>query len=174
MVQAKSPGMIPVERIAAQIYLIRGEHVMLDSDPAELYGVSTGRLNEQVTRNDSRFPEDFMFRLTEEEHDALRSQIAILKTGRGQHRKYLTRVFTEQGVAMLSAVLRSQQAIDVSLAIIRTLVRLRRILTANEELAKKVAQHDEEIGIWFEHIQHLLEPGDALDKRKIGFRSTGK
>ncbi|MDA1312894.1 MAG: ORF6N domain-containing protein [Acidobacteria bacterium] len=145
MAKAKSAGIIPIERIAAQIYLIRGEQVMLDSDLAALYGVSTGRLNEQVTRNEIRFPEDFMFRLTRKEYEALRSQIATLKTGRGQHRKYTSRVFTEHGVAMLSAVLRSQQAIDVSLAIVRAFVRLREMLATNEELASKVAQHDQEM-----------------------------
>lgn len=167
MAKAKPLDLIPVERIAAQIYVIRGESVMLDSNLAKLYGVSTGRLNEQVTRNVTRFPEDFMFRLSEEEYDALRSQIATLKTGRGQHRKYLPRVFTEHGVAMLSAVLRSQQAIDVSLAIVRTFVRLRRMLATNDELARKVAQHDQEIGILF--IQELLETPEQPKPRRIGF-----
>ena len=88
MAQKPSQSVIPIERIATQIYLIRGEQVMLDSDLAALYGVSTSRLNEQVTRNKNRFPEDFMFRLTREEYDGLRSQIATLKTGRGQHTKY--------------------------------------------------------------------------------------
>ena len=143
---------------------------MLDADLAELYGVSTGRLNEQVSRNRKRFPEDFMFRLTSDEYDALRSQIATLKTGRGQHRKYLPRVFTEHGVAMLSAVLRSQQAVEVSLAVVRTFVRLRQVLATNEELARKVAQHDHEIAILFDHIQHLLEPGESPTKHPIGFR----
>jgi hypothetical protein len=170
MAKAKFGNVIPIERIAARIYLMRGEQVMLDSDLAALYSVPTGRLNEQVTRNQNRFPEDFMFRLTQKEHDALRSQIATLKTGRGQHRKYLPRVFTEHGVAMLSAVLRTQQAVDISLAIVRTFVKLRRMLATNEELARKVSQHDHEIAILFEHVQHLLEPEDPKVKRPIGFR----
>src|ERR1022692_4732119 len=104
---ARPHSVIPVERIASRIYLIRGEKVMLDSDLAELYGVTTSRLNEQFKRNLDRVPEDFAFQLSREEFDALRSQIATLKTaGRGQHRKYLPYVFTEQGVAMLSSVLK--------------------------------------------------------------------
>ena len=91
MAKAKSQSVIPIERIASRIYLIRGLKVMLDSDLAELYGVTTGRVNEQVSRNRDRFPEDFMFRLTQEEYNALRSQIATLKSGRGQHRKSLAR-----------------------------------------------------------------------------------
>ena len=170
MAKKTSASVIPIERVARQIYLIRGEQVILDSGLAALYGVSTGRLNEQVTRNKSRFPEDFMFRLTRDEYDDLRSQIAILETGRGQHRKYLPRAFTEHGVAMLSAVLRSQQAVDVSLAIVRAFVKLRRMLATNEELARKVAQHDQEIAVLFEHVQQLLEPPEPGRKHSIGFR----
>jgi stage V sporulation protein SpoVS len=113
---SKAQTVIPVERIAASIYLIRGEKVMLDSDLAELYGVTTGALNQAVSRNKERFPAHFMFQLSKEEYDLLRSQIVTLDTqGRGKHRKYLPYVFTEQGVAMLSAVLRSKQAIEISI-----------------------------------------------------------
>ena len=112
-------SLIPAERIERAIILIRGQKVLLDSDLAGLYGVSTKRLNEQVRRNRSRFPEDFMFRLTAEEAESLRSQIATLKTGRGQHRKYVPHAFTEQGVAMLSSVLNSERAIEVNIAIMR-------------------------------------------------------
>src|SRR6188768_2178425 len=94
--------------IESRIFTIRGTQVMLDSHLAELYSVETGRLNEQVKRNIGRFPKEFMFQLTEIEYESLRSQIAILKSTRGQHRKYLPYVFSEQGVAMLSAVLRSE------------------------------------------------------------------
>jgi hypothetical protein len=170
---ASPEDIVPVERIAAQIFVIRGESVLLDSDLAELYEIATGNLNRAVSRNVRRFPEDFCFRLSDDEYDALIFQPGRSNTGRGGRRK-LPWVFTEHGVAMLSSVLRSDRAADVNVAIMRTFVRLRRILTANEELERKVAQHDEGIGILFEHIQHLLEPGDALDKRKIGFRSTGK
>lgn len=122
MAKAKPEDLIPVERIAARIYVIRGQSVMLDADPAELYGVSTGRLNEQVKRNTRRFPGDFAFQLTSDEFDALISQIAISKSGRGGRRK-LPWAFTEQGVAMLSSVLSSDRAADVNVAIMRTFVR---------------------------------------------------
>src|SRR5687767_8316194 len=113
---------IPAERIEQKIYLIRGHKVMLDSDLALLYGVPTKRLNEQVTRNRDRFPEDFMFRLTADEAESLRSQIATSNEGRGG-RRYLPQVFTEQGVAMLSSVLRSDHAVQVNIAIMRAFVK---------------------------------------------------
>jgi hypothetical protein len=118
MAKAKPEDVIPIERIASRIYLIRGEKVMLDSHLAELYGVETKALNQAVTRNSERFPEDFSFRLTWEEYEALRSQIVTLDFGgRGQHRKYPPRAFSEQGVAMLSSVLRSKRAAEVNVAI---------------------------------------------------------
>ncbi|MBI3311998.1 MAG: ORF6N domain-containing protein [Candidatus Omnitrophica bacterium] len=107
------------EQIQSRILLIRGYKVMLDSDLAELYGVSTKRLNEQVRRNPNRFPPDFMFQLAPEEANSLRSQFATLKAGRGRHRKYLAYVFTEQGIAMLSSVLNSERAIQVNVTIMR-------------------------------------------------------
>ena len=171
MAKAKSRSVIPIERIAAQIYLIRGQSVMLDADLASLYGVETKNLNKAVSRNQDRFPDDFMFHLTTEEWDALRFQIGTSNTGRGG-RRYAPRVFTEQGVAMLSSVLRSKRAASVNVAIMRTFVRMRRMLATNQELARKVAQHDEEIGILFEHIQGLLEPPDPPKKQPIGFRVT--
>lgn len=167
MGKAKSAGIIPIERIATWIYVIRGEQVMLDADLAELYGVPTKRLNEQVSRNLNRFPDDFMFRLTPEAFANLESQIA---TSRWGGRRSPPRVFTEHGVAMLSAVLRSRQAVDVSLAIVRAFVTLRRVLATNEELARRVAQHDEEIALLFENIQRLLEPPDSPTRQAIGFR----
>ncbi len=166
---AKVDSVITIERIAAQIYVIRGEQVMLDSDLAELYGVPTKRLNEQVSRNLDRFPEDFMFQLTRDEFANLKSQIATSSWG---GRRTAPRAFTEHGVAMLSAVLRSPQAVQVSLAVVRTFVRLRRVLLTNEDLARKVAQHDEEIGVLFEHIQALLGPPDTPEKPRIGFRAA--
>lgn len=117
--------------------MIRGQKVMLDFDLAELYGVSTGRLNERVSRNKKRFPEDFMFRLTKEETESLRSQFATSNVGRGG-RRYLPQAFTEQGVAMLSSVLNSEQAIEVNISIMRAFVRLRQMLETNEELNRKV------------------------------------
>jgi hypothetical protein len=163
---AKPAPIIPVERIASRIYRIRGENVMLDADLAELYGVPTKRLNEQVTRNLERFPPDFLFELTAEEFDDLRSQIATSSWG---GRRYLPRAFTEQGVAMLSSVLRSKPAVQVNVAIVRTFVRLRRLLHANEQLARKVAEHDQQIAVLFEHVRTLLEPSEPPDKPRIGF-----
>ena len=131
MANAKSRSVIPIERIAAQIYLIRGQSVMLDADLASLYGVETKNLNKAVSRNQDRFPDDFMFHLTTEEWDALRFQIGTSNTGRGG-RRYAPRVFTEQGVAMLSSVLRSKRAASVNVAIMRTFVRMRRMLTTTK------------------------------------------
>jgi hypothetical protein len=129
---------LSVQVIERRIYLIRRQKVMVDFDLAELYGVPTKRLNQQVTRNKKRFPKDFMFRLTRHEAESLRSQIATSNIGRGG-RRYLPCVFTEQGVAMLSSVLSSEQAIDVNIAIMRAFVRLRQILETNEELNRKFA-----------------------------------
>jgi phage regulator Rha-like protein len=127
-----SSEIAPVPLIESRILLIRGEKVLLDSDLAELYGVPTKVFNQAVKRNRRRFPDDFMFRLTLQEArevESLRSQTVTLK--RGQHRKYSPFVFTEQGIAMLSSVLNSERAILVNIAIIRTFVRLRRILVLN-------------------------------------------
>jgi hypothetical protein len=112
-------SMIPVERIERSIYLVRGQKVMLDMDLAKLYEVPTKRLNEQVRRNERRFPVDFMFQLTVQEIESLRSQFATLKPGRGKHRKYRPYAFTEQGVAMLSSVLNSDRAVQVNIEIMR-------------------------------------------------------
>lgn len=172
MVRAKTPaktnvGIIPVERIASRIYLIREQRVMLDADLAELYGVLTKNLNLAVRRNERRFPEDFMFQLTTEETEALRLQIAASNTGRGG-RRYLPFVFTEQGVAMLSSVLKSDRAADVNVAVMRTFVRLRHVLATNEDLARKVERHDRQIAVLVEHVQKLLAPA-PVKKRPIGF-----
>ena len=111
---------------------------MLDADLAGLYGVETKRLNEQVRRNVERFPEDFMFQLSAEEYDALRSQIATLKPGRGQHRKYLPYAFTEHGALMAANVLNSRRAVEASVYVIRAFIRLRVVLATNAELLKKL------------------------------------
>jgi ORF6N domain-containing protein len=151
-------------RVEGLIYEVRGRRVMLDSDLAALYGVETRELNQAIRRNLQRFPEDFMFQLTDVEFDSLRSQIVILKTGRGTHRKYLPRVFTEQGVAMLSGVLKSPRAIRVNIEIMRAFVRLREALVNNRELGEKlveleqkVAIHDESIRGIFDAIRRLIE-----------------
>jgi phage regulator Rha-like protein len=166
--------LIPVESIASRIYLIRGMKVMLDHDLAELYGVETKRLKEQVRRNISRFPEDFMFGLSEGEEALLRSQIATLE-GKGKHSKYLSMAFTEQGVAMLSSVLKSKRAIDVNIAIMRAFVKMREILVTNKEFSEKLkimeeqlAEHGEQFHVVFEAIKQLLTE-EEKPKQKIGF-----
>jgi phage regulator Rha-like protein len=163
-----SPGFI--ER---RIYLIRKQKVMLDSDLAELYGVTTKRLNEQVRRNLKRFLADFMFELNTEETSFLRSQFATLKTGRGQHRKYLPYVFTEQGVSMLSTVLNSDRAIQVNIAIMRTFVQLREILATHKDLAQKLEalekKYDRQFKVVFDAIRQLMGPEEPPKQQRIGF-----
>jgi ORF6N domain len=165
---AKGRSIIPIERIASRIYLIRGEKVMLDSDLAKLYGVATKNLNKAVGRNLKRFPEDFMFRLTKEEAHSLRFQIGTSNEGRGG-RRYLPYAFTEQGVAMLSSVLGSDRAADVNVAIMRTFVKLRQILATHKDLARKVEEHDRQIAVLFDTVRKLLSPPDPPKKHPIGF-----
>ncbi len=171
-----APGsIIPIERIQRAIYLVRQEKVMLDRDLALLYGVTTGNLNKAVKRNLDRFPADFMFQLSAEEAEALRFQSGSLK--RGQHSKYLPYAFTEQGVAMLSSVLRSQRAVQVNVAIMRAFVQLRRVLGSHAELARKLAElekriagQDDAIRSLFEAIRQLMNPAlPNRPQREIGF-----
>ena len=169
--------LIPLEKIERSILVIRDQKVLLDSTLAELYGVPTKRLNEQIHRNPKRFPPDFMFQLTQEEYQVLRSQFATLETGRGRHRKYLPFVFTEQGVAMLSSVLNSERAIKVNVEIMRAFVRLRAMVSSHKVLAKrlgeleqKVGTHDSAIKSLFEAIYEMMNP-PASEKRKIGFNA---
>ena len=149
----KQSSLIPVERIEKAIHLIRGERVMLDRDLAELYGVPTKVFNQAVKRHKERFPSDFMFQLTKEEAVSirLRSQSVTLK--RGQHLKYLPYAFTEQGVAMLSSVLRSPGAVQVNIAIMRTFIQLRRLMDSNRDLARKIEtmekKYDERFAVVF-------------------------
>ena len=173
----KMKSLIPIENVESRIYIIRGQKVMLDRDLAELYGVPTKRLNEQVKRNRTRFPPDFMFKLTVDEALASRSQIATLK--QGQNIKYAPLVFTEQGVAMLSTVLNSERAVQVNIAIMRAFVRLRRLLSSNKELAAKLAELERkvaglgsQVGGIFEAIRQLMNPPEpkAVPPRRIGFR----
>jgi hypothetical protein len=165
--------LVPIELIARKIYLIRSIKVMLDSDLAELYGVETRSLIQAVKRNIERFPSDFMLQLTKEEFDSLRSQIVISK-GKGG-RRYLPYVFSEQGVAMLSSVLKSKRAIEVNVAIMRAFVKLRETLATHKELSRKLSDlerkmgnHDEQIQAIFEAIRQLMAPPDTRTK-KIGF-----
>lgn len=166
-------SLVPVERIEKAILSIRGEKVMLDSDLAELYGVETKALNQAVKRNATRFPADFMFQLTQEEHDdlvRLRSQIVTLK--RGEHRKYLPYAFTEHGALMLANVLNSERAAQTSVMVVRAFVRLRQMLASNAELARKLAalenKYDAQFKIVFDAIRQLMSPPEPK-RREIGF-----
>lgn len=170
---ASEPWLVPAERIAKAILLIRGKKVMLDADLASLYGVDTRVLVQAVKRNLDRFPEDFMFQLSKEEVDFLRSQIVTLKRGRGQHSKYLPYAFTEQGVAMLSSVLRSPRAIQVNIEIMRAFVRLRQMLASHAELARKLdaleQKYDAQFKAVFDAIRQLMAPPEPK-RRPMGFR----
>jgi ORF6N domain len=126
------------QRISLSIAALRGQRVILDSDLAALYGAETKRFNEQVKRNGARFPADFMFQLSAEESDSLRSQIATLKTGRGKHRKYLPYVFTEHGAIMAAMVLNSPRAVEVSVYVVRAFVRLREAAMLHKDLAERL------------------------------------
>ena len=134
----KTNAIVPLERIESRILLIRGHKVMLDSDLAELYVVTTKRLNEQVKRNRQRFPADFMFQLTSDEATNLRSRIATSKQGRGG-RRYRPYAFTEHGAIMAASVLNSHRAIEVSIYVVRAFVKLREMLRTHKELARKLA-----------------------------------
>lgn len=166
---------LPPEVIESKILWIRGKKVMLDQSLADLYQVPTKALNQAVRRNFTRFPDDFMFQLTQEEaEEFLRSQSVTLK--RGQHFKYLPYVFTENGVAMLSSVLNSERAIMVNIQIMRTFTRLREILSSHEELKQKLARmerkYDSQFKVVFDAIRELMTPPrpPTGQRKKIGFR----
>ena len=182
---------IPSERVVSKIFLIRGKKVMLDKDLALLYGVETKALNQAVKRNIKRFPLDFMFQLNKQEAEiwqteiiypdlksqivtsrSPRSQIVTLKKSRGQHIKYMPHVFTEQGVAMLSSILRSERAIQVNIQIMRTFTNLREMLTTNKELREKIEKlerkYDQNFRIIFETIQSFIKE-KVKPQNKIGF-----
>jgi len=167
---ANPKAFVPVQRIEKSILLIRGQKVMLDTDLANLYGVETRTLTQAVKRNAERFPSDFMFQLTRDEFDSLRSQIVISK-GKGG-RRYRPYAFTEQGVAMLSTVLRSKRAVQVNVEIMRAFVRLRQMLAAHKDLAHKLAalekKYDEQFKVVFDAIRNLMTPIEK-PRKKIGF-----
>jgi phage regulator Rha-like protein len=183
-------GLLPLEAITQRIILLREQKVLLDADLAALYGVETKRLNEQVRRNAERFPADFMITLNQDEWEALRSQFATLKTGRGQHRKYLPYAFTEHGAIMAAMVLNSPQATEVSVYVVRAFVKLREVLASHRDLAQKLEEleqkaealamrHDAfarntrmQLKQVFEVIQELMEPPEPAKKRPIGFITT--
>ncbi len=169
----KANLMFPNEVVINKIYLIRGQKVMLDKDLAELYGVETRTLNQAVKRNVERFPEDFMFQLSEEEFENLKSQIVISSWG---GRRKLSFAFTEQGVAMLSSVLNSSTAIQVNIQIIRIFTRMREMLLTHkdillklEKLEKEVTGSKQDITLIFKALKQLLKTPQEK-RRRIGFR----
>lgn len=179
----KETNLVPLETIERKIYLIRGVKVMLDSDLASLYGVTTKRLNEQVKRNIKRFPPDFMFQLKENESKkllSLRSQFATLKPG--QHRKYLPYVFTEHGVTMLASILNSEKAVQISIYIVRAFIKLREILATHKNLIKEFEKIKREQKEQKRHIINILNvisqllnpPPKTQKKEPIGFRDRSK
>ena len=178
----KDLTVVPIESISRAIIVLRGHKVLLDAELAALYGVSTKRFNEQVRRNCERFPADFMFRLTAEEAESLRSQNATIKGGRGQHRKYLPYAFTEHGAIMAATILNSPRAVEMSVYVVRAFVKLRELLSSNRELArrfaqletrldKKLTQHDQTIGAILAAIRKLMNPEAPPEskRRPIGF-----
>jgi ORF6N domain len=177
MEMAEKQPLILVDQIEPLILDIRGQKVLLDKDLAELYGVAVKRLNEQVRRNRERFPEDFLFQLTKEEVDSLRSQNATLKLERGQHRKYAPYAFTEHGAIMAATILNSQRAVEVSVFVVRTFVKLRQLALTHKDLATKlnelerrVTGHDDAIRQLVQAIRQLMAPPpDTKPKRRIGF-----
>jgi hypothetical protein len=180
---------IPSEIIENRIFLIRGKKVMFDRDLARLYGVETKVLNQAVRRNIARFPDDFMFRLTKEESqiwksqivtsssdNSLRSQIVTLK--RGQHLKYQPIAFTEQGVAMLSSVLKSRKAIRVNIQIMRTFTKIREMIISNKALREKIEamerKYDSKFKVVFDVIKRLIEKDKIEPVKIVGFRDHKK
>ena len=167
-------SIIPIERIQQCIYLVRKHKVMLDRDLAQLYGVETKVLNRAVSRNIDRFPEDFIFQLDRDEFENLRCHFGTSSWG---GRRYRPRAFTEQGVAMLSSVLRSRRAIEVNIAIMRTFVKLREILTTNSALRRKIEalerQYDEQFKLVFKVLSEMVMP-TPKSKSQIGYHTEAK
>ena len=170
--------LVPAEIIAERIFIVRGHKVILDADLATLYEVPTKRFNEAVKRNVAKFPADFMFALSATEWAALRSQIATLEPGRGQHRKYLPYVFTEHGAIMAATLLNSPRAVQVSVFVVRAFVQLREFLASNKDLArqlkalekrieKKLGSQDQAIAGIIDTLRQLMSP--ANPRRRIGF-----
>lgn len=166
------PPRSSVARIASAIHMIRGHRVMLDVDLAALYGVATGRLNEQVKRNRGRFPEDFMFRLTEQETANLKSQFAI--SSRWGGRRTPPNVFSEHGAVMLANVLRSRAAVAASIQVVRAFVQLRELALTHAELARRLdaleGKYDGQFQTVFHAIRELMAPAE-IPRRRIGFHS---
>ncbi|MFH1714786.1 MAG: ORF6N domain-containing protein [Elusimicrobiota bacterium] len=168
---------ISQEVIMSKIYVVRGQKVMMDNDIAKLYGVETKSLNQAIRRNIERFPYEFMFTLTKEEYESLRSQIVTLEKGRGKYSKYLPNVLTELGIVMLSSVLKSKKAIQINLQIVRTFVRLRQIITENKSLAQRIGKIEQKLSTHEKAIIKIIEQmsvEEVRPKRKIGFKIEAK
>jgi hypothetical protein len=175
-------GKLQDRGIESRIVVLRGQRIMLDTDLAKLYGVAVKVLNQAVKRNIERFPADFMFQLSSREMESLRSQSVTLNaTGRagsrrGRHAKYLPHGFTEQGVAMLSSVLKSRAAVSVNIEIMRAFVRLRDMIGHHRELARRLdlleSKYDRQFKVVFDAIRELMAPAPSTPHRKIGFVST--
>jgi phage regulator Rha-like protein len=182
MTSRRSSAVLPFEHIARSIRILRGQRVLLDAELAVLYGVTTKRFNEQVRRNRGRFPADFMFQLTNEEVAALRSHSATLKSGRGQHRKYLPHAFTEHGAIMAATVLNSPRATEMTVYVVRAFVKLREILASNKALARrfdqlearlqKLTAQDEAIAAILSALRELMAPAQPPRRRPIGFTAN--
>ena len=177
MAKRSNELMIPDELVMNKIYIIRGKKVMLDEDLAELYQVETKRLNEQVRRNNDRFPDDFMFKLTKKEFENLKSQIATSSWG---GLRKLPLAFTEQGVSMLSGVLNSETAIRVHIQIIRVFARMKELLFTHkdillklEKIEQKLTGHDDDIALIFQYLKQLLNPTQP-PRNRVGFRRKGE
>ena len=179
---AKSSNKLTTDQLGRLIYEIRGERVMLDSDLASIYGVETKSLNRAVKRNRRRFPKDFAFQLTQDESELLRRQIGTLKTGRGQHRKYLPWVFTEHGAIMAANVLNSRRAVQMSVFVVRAFLKMRALLGDKRELAQKLASlerelkkrldvHEAVIVTILQRVMDIIDPPVApeIPKPRIGF-----
>lgn len=166
---------VPIETIERRILLLRGQKVLLDADLASLYGVTTRALNQAVKRNISRFPDDFMFRLTREETKELNRSQTVIGSQKHRDPRYPPFAFTEQGVAMLSSVLRSERAVQVNIIIMRTFVRLREILATHKDLAHKIEElekkYDAQFRVVFDAIRQLMAPPPETKKRRIGFHA---
>ena len=179
---ASHSAIVPAEHITRSILVLRGTRVILDRDLAAIYGVTTGRLNEAVKRNAQRFPEDFMFRLTQEEAELSRSQFAILNSGRGSNIKYLPHAFTEYGAIQAANVLNSPRAVEMGVYVVRAFVKLRGLLASNKEFArrldelearieKKLTTHDQAIAAILSAIRQLMNP-PTPKRRPIGFTAN--
>lgn len=176
---SKSGGLIRAEQLEHQILVLRGQKVMLDSDLAAAYGVAVKRLNEAVRRNAGRFPPDFMFQLSKQEYDNLKSQFATSRSWGG--RRTAPNAFTEHGAVMLAAVLNNPVAVEASIQVVRAFVRLRQLIQSNEKLRRKLARietklhdHDERFAVVFDAIRQLMDDEDDDDRsrrKRIGFES---